>query len=82
VKTYYFVGGPVEGEEEAFLRRLAQVGGSPLGWQIYPHASGDGLALHLVVSDGEEAILDHLMQFAPIYERSPIVEVVPRTREP
>jgi hypothetical protein len=78
MKTYYFVGGPVESQADAFLHRLTEVGGSPDGWEIYPHASGDGLALHLVASDSEKAILDHFAQFDPIYRRGPIVEVIPR----
>jgi hypothetical protein len=79
MKTYYFVGGPIEGQADAFRRRLAEVGGAPPGWQIYPHASGDGQALHVVASDTEASILAHLAQFDPIYERGPIVEVVPRS---
>jgi hypothetical protein len=78
MKTYYFVGGPIEGQLDVFLARLAGVGGSPPGWRIYPHASGNGRALHVVTADCEEAILAHLAQFEPIYERGPIVEVVSR----
>lgn len=29
MRTFYFVGGPVEGQAEAFFGRLAQVGGAP-----------------------------------------------------
>ena len=76
MSTFYFVGGPTEGNQGAFFRRLAEVGGPPPGWQTYPHASGDGRALHLVQVDGKDAILAHLAQFDPIYERGPIVEVV------
>ena len=81
-RTYYFVGGPTEGHEEAFFRRLSEVGGLPPGWQIYPHASGDGRALHVVQVVDEDAILTHLAQFAPFYERGPIVQVATQTRSP
>jgi hypothetical protein len=81
VRTFYFVGGPTEGNGDAFFRRLTEVGGLPPGWRIFPHASGDGHALHLLEADGEEAILAHLALFDPIYERGPIVEVAPRARE-
>jgi hypothetical protein len=76
MRTYYFVGGPIKGQTEAFLARLAEVGGAPPGWQIYPHASGDGQALHVATADSEEPILAHLAQFDPIYACGPIVEVV------
>jgi hypothetical protein len=78
VTTYYFVGGPVAGQQEAFFQRLAQIGGSPDGWAVYPHASGDGQALHVVEADGEAKILAHLAQFRLAYERGPIVQVMPR----
>jgi len=78
MKLFYFVGGPVEGQQDAFFRRLAEVGGSPPGWRLYPHVGQDGRALHLVEASGEEEIDAHLAQFGPIYERGPIVEVVPR----
>jgi len=81
-RTYYFVGGPTAGHEEAFFRRLAEVGGLPPGWQIYPHASGDGRALHVVQVVDEDAIVTHLAQFAPFYERGPIVQVASQTRSP
>jgi hypothetical protein len=76
--TFYFVGGPTPGHGDAFFRRLAEVGGLPSGWQIYPHAGDDGRALHIVEAAGEEAILAHLALFAPFYERGPIVEVAQR----
>jgi hypothetical protein len=76
MRTFYFVGGPIDGQGEAFRRRLAQVGGSPPGWQIYPHASGDGRALHVVSTEAEEAIEAHLANFDPIYMHGPIVEVI------
>jgi len=78
MKTYYFVGGPTQGNEDAFFRRLTEVGGLPSGWRIYPHAAGDGRALHVVEVDGDESILAHLAHFGSIYERGPIVEVAPR----
>jgi hypothetical protein len=76
VRLFYFVGGPVAGRHEAFRRRLAEVGGSPPGWTIYPHATGDGRALHVVEADGEDAVLAHLRQFDPDYAYGTIVEVV------
>jgi hypothetical protein len=78
MKLFYFVGGPVEGQQDAFFRRLAEVGGSPPGWSIYPHLAPDARALHLVAANGEDEIDAHLAQFDPIYERGPIVEVVLR----
>jgi hypothetical protein len=77
MRLFYFVGGPVEGQQDAFFRRLAEVGGSPPGWRLYPHVDQDGRALHLVDANGEEEIEAHLAHFGPIYERGPIVEVVP-----
>jgi hypothetical protein len=79
MKTYYFVGGPIEGQQQAFIRRLEELGGPPRGWRIYPHASGDGDALHVIESDSEAPILAHLAQFGRIYKRGPIVEVVSRS---
>lgn len=76
VKLFYFVGGPAVGQQDAFFRRLAEVGGSPPGWRLYPHVGQDGKALHLVEAAGAEEIDAHLAQFGPIYERGPIVEVV------
>jgi hypothetical protein len=76
MRIFYFVGGPIGGQEEAFRRRLAEIGGSPPGWQIYPHVSGDGQALHVVSTDAEESIAAHLNNFDPIYTHGPIVEVV------
>jgi hypothetical protein len=81
MKTFYFVGGPTEGHQDDFFRRLTEIGGLPPGWRIYPHATGDGRALHLAQADGEEAIVAHLALFDPIYERGPIVEVAPRDRQ-
>jgi hypothetical protein len=76
MKTFYFVGGPIDGQGEAFRRRLAEIGGVPPGWHIYPHASGDGQALHVVTTDAEESISAHLANFDPIYMHGPIVEVI------
>jgi hypothetical protein len=58
-----------------FFQRLQQAGGPPLTWQIYPHASGDGKALHVVRADTDDAITAHLAQFADIYQASAPVEV-------
>ena len=76
MRLYYFVGGPTPGHKAEFGRRLAEIGGSPPGWQIYPLADGSGKALHLVATEGEHAIEEHLASFAPAYERGPIVEVI------
>ena len=75
MSLFYFVGGPVAGQEEAFFRRLTEVGGSPATWRIYPHARGDGQALHVVEADGAAAIEAHLATFVPIYRRGPIIEI-------
>jgi hypothetical protein len=78
MKLFYFVGGPVEGQRDAFFKRLVEVGGSPPGWRIYPHVGRNGRALHLVEANSEDEIGAHLAQFDPIYERGPIFEVVLR----
>lgn len=77
MKTFYFIGGPIEGKADEFFNRLAQIGGPPPNWRIYPHAARDGKALHLVQADTPQEIRDHLEQFAGLYERTEIVEVVP-----
>jgi hypothetical protein len=76
MRTFYFVGGPIPGHTDEFFERLAAVGGTPPGWQISPHASGDGKALHIVETESEAAIMAHLAQFADIYEATPPVELV------
>lgn len=76
MRSFYFVGRPVDGRQEAFFRQLAEAGGSPSTWRVYPHASGDGQAIHLVEANGEDEIDAHLAQFLPIYQRGPIVELV------
>jgi hypothetical protein len=76
MRTFYFVGGPLPGHADEFFRRLAQAGGPPPSWRIYPHASGDGKALHVVRAEAEDAITTHLAQFADIYAASPPTEVV------
>jgi hypothetical protein len=76
MKTYYFVGGPIEGQHADFLERLEAAGGVPPEWRIYPHVGGDDLALHVVEADSEAPILAHHATFDPIYRRGPIVEVV------
>jgi hypothetical protein len=73
---FYFVGGPTPGHAEEFFEGLAAAGGTPVGWQIAPHASGDGKALHIVRVDSADAIAAHLAQFADIYEATPPVELV------
>ena len=75
MKTFYFVGGPKPGRVEEFFQRLAQVGGSPPNWQIYPHVANDGKALHVVNVESLQSILDHLQHFQEIYEYSEIIEV-------
>ena len=78
MKLYYFVGGPLPGQMDEFRRRLERIGGSPAGWTIYPHASGDGKALHLVEAGSPQEIQDHLQHFSDIYEHSPIMEIIDR----
>ncbi|HEY3366246.1 MAG TPA: hypothetical protein VGK74_14425 [Symbiobacteriaceae bacterium] len=78
MKTFYFIGGPIQGKADEFFSRLAQIGGPPPSWTIYPHAAKDGKALHLVQAASQQEILDHLKQFVDIYERTEIVEVVQR----
>lgn len=76
MKLFYFVGGPMPDDTQAFIQRLAQIGGPPPGWRIYPHASGTGQALHVVEAENPDAIVSHLSNFLPGYRRGPIVEVV------
>lgn len=75
---YYFVGGPTSGNRDEFFRRLAELGGPPERWKLYPHAGSDGRALHVVEADSEQDIADHLHNFADIYEHGKIIEVVER----
>jgi hypothetical protein len=75
MRTFYFIGGPKPGQAEEFFRRLAQIGGSPTNWQIYPHIANDGMALHVVNAESQQDILDHLKAFHDIYEYSEIIEV-------
>jgi hypothetical protein len=56
MRTFYFVGGPTPGHGEAFFRRLEAAGGPPPGWRIYPHARGDGKALHIVRAESDDSI--------------------------
>lgn len=74
MRTFYFVGGPREGHEADFLRRLEELGGVPSGWRIYPHVL-DRRALHVVVATSVQEVLDHLEHFRDIYEHGGIVEV-------
>jgi hypothetical protein len=78
---YYFVGGPLPGKAEEFLRRLNAAGGPPPGWRIYPHASHDGRALHLVEAASLAEITSHLKLFADIYQCGEIIEIVAGGRE-
>jgi hypothetical protein len=78
VNTYYFVGGPLPGKMDEFRRRLSGAGGTPQGWRVLPHASGDGLALHVVQAESREALLGHLAHFEGIYAHDAIVEVLDR----
>ncbi len=78
MKKFYFIGGPKSGRSEEFFQRLDQVGGTPSGWCVYPHAAVDGKALHIANADSLGNILDHLGNFEGIYERSEIVEIIER----
>jgi hypothetical protein len=78
MRKFYFVGGPKTGQAEEFFRRLSQLGGPPSGWQIYPHAQNDGKALHIAESESEDEILSHLENFADLYERTEVMEIVER----
>jgi hypothetical protein len=78
MRTYYFVGGPTPGNAEAFFRRLEAAGGPPAGWQIYPHADGQGKALHTARVETEDAVAAHLARFADIYAATPPIEVLER----
>jgi hypothetical protein len=77
MNTYYFVGGPLPGTMEEFRRRLEAAGGSPPGWLVLPHVSGDGRALHVVHADSREVVLRHLARFEGIYAHDDLVEVRP-----
>ncbi len=76
VKKFYFVGGPRAGKSEEFFQRLAQVGGTPATWRIYPHVGDDGKALHIAEVKSVDEIWTHLRHFDGIYEVSDIVEIV------
>jgi hypothetical protein len=73
--TFYFVGGPTPGDAETFFRRLDAAGGPPRGWRIYPHACGDGKALHIVRAESTDPTNAHLAQFADVYEATPPIEL-------
>ncbi len=75
MKLFYFVGGPKPGRAEEFFQRLHQIGGSPAGWKIYPHVTNDGKALHVVIADSQQDILDHLQHFGDTYEHTEIMEI-------
>ena len=76
MRTFYFVGGPRPGCEEVFLRRLQAAGGPPAGWSIYPHAGGDGKALHIARVESSAAIAAHLALFTTVYESTEPIEVI------
>jgi hypothetical protein len=78
MRVFYFVGGPTAGNAPEFFRRLKEAGGPPPGWRVYPHAGGDGKALHLVEVETEEAITAHLARFSDIYEATVPTEIVER----
>jgi hypothetical protein len=42
---------------------------------VYPHASGDGRALHVVHAESCDELTRHLERFDGIYSRDEIVEV-------
>jgi hypothetical protein len=69
------VAGPVAGRADEFFRRLDQIGGSPAGRQICPHAPDDRKALHLVDAPTRRAIRDHLERFRDLDAWGDIVEV-------
>jgi hypothetical protein len=75
MKRFYFVGGPIQGKSSEFFQILEQIGGSPSGWRIYPHAINDGRALHLVKAESEHEVLNYLKRFSGIYEYTDIVEI-------
>ncbi len=76
MKKFYFVGGPKAGKSEEFFRRLAEIGGTPRTWRIYPHAAHDGKALHIADVESQDEILDHLHHFDDVYEWGEIVQVI------
>ncbi|MCL5421260.1 MAG: hypothetical protein M1461_02130 [Nitrospirae bacterium] len=76
MRKFYFVGGPKQGFFEEFFQRLVQIEGSPAGWKIFPHASNDGKALHIVEAETKDEISGHLQRFDDIYERGEIIEIV------
>jgi hypothetical protein len=78
MKKFYFVGGPKTGQADEFFRRLNQIGGTPSGWCLYPHAGNSGKALHLVDAASQDDIVHHLEHFQDIYERGEIVEIIER----
>lgn len=70
----------MEGFAEEFFRRLGALGGPPPGWRIYPHAGSDGKALHIIEAESREEIIEHLNNFAGIYDRGEIIEIIDRGR--
>jgi hypothetical protein len=82
MRIFYFVGGPTPGNAGEFFQKLAQAGGPPPGWRIYPHASGDGKALHVIEAEAEDPIIAHLARFADIYEATVLTEIVESPSRP
>lgn len=76
MKKFYFTGGPKKGAQEEFFRRLNEIGGSPAGWQVYPHENEDGQALHIIDANSEKEILQHLQHFEDIYSHGEIIEII------
>lgn len=75
MKTYYFIGRPQPGKRAQFFEKLTEIGGTPPGWKIYPHVSGDGLALHLIEAESPEEIHAHLDHFAGMYTHAEFIEI-------
>lgn len=76
MSLFYVVGGPRPGERDAFFSRLAEIGGTPPGWMLYPHADESGQALHIVEAPSAYAVHAHLDALGASYEHGPVVEIV------
>jgi len=75
-KKYYFIGGPKEEHMAEFFRLLTEKGGPPENWAVYPHANGDGKALHIIEGASVEDVLEHMSSFRDMYEMSDIIELI------
>lgn len=80
MNLYYFIGGPVPGQEDLFFKTLKEIGGTPSGWKIHPHADKQGDALHIITAESKDDIMDHLRHFEGFYQHSEIIEIVDRPR--